>query len=190
MSDQPNFLSLKRTHRSYFDSVRHFISLRILVKNESDYYSGQFFRTRKVTFCSFVQQLDELRRFKTLTLRTSPKRKETNPTSTTSKTHFGYLVFFTFFGNMRLFSNFFGLHQRGPPSVVSKFRNRMNAKESQRLTPCTFFSTVTPFKNLIIKFPSKFFSKSPKGPSFIFFHILQPTGVSQGPEGPFDNFEP
>ena len=50
--------------------------------------------------------------------------------------------------------------------------------------PFTFFGTVTLFKNLILIFFSEFLLKSPKGPPLIFFHILQPTGVSQSPKGP------
>ena len=50
--------------------------------------------------------------------------------------------------------------------------------------PFTFFSTVTLFKNLIMKnFLGNFFM-SPKAPLQFFFHFLQPAGVSQSPKGP------
>ena len=50
--------------------------------------------------------------------------------------------------------------------------------------------TVQKFKNLMVKFFKKLFKVSQWSP-FKFFHILQPTGVSQSPKGPpFYNFEP
>ena len=61
-----------------------------------------------------------------------------------------------FFGTMRLFLKFFGLHQRVPPSFVSIL-----------IPPFTFFGTVTLFKNLIKKNFGKFFHVS-KGSPFIF----------------------
>ena len=87
-----------------------------------------------------------------------------------------------FFGTMRLFLKFFGLHQRVPPSFVSIFCNTMDVKKSQRVPPFTFFGTVTLFKNLLLKnFLGNFFM-SPKGPRSILFHFLQPAGVSQSPK--------
>ena len=59
----------------------------------------------------------------------------------------------------------------------------MDVRKSQKVPPFTFFGTVTLFKNHILKFLGNFF-KSFKGPPFNFFHILQPTGVSQSPKGP------
>ena len=49
--------------------------------------------------------------------------------------------------------------------------------------PFTFLGTVTLFKNLISKFFAEFFKNLPKVPLH-FFHILQPTGVSQIPKDP------
>ena len=78
------------------------------------------------------------------------------------------------------FLKFFGLHQLIPPS----FCNTMDVKKLQRVPPFTFFGTVTPFKNLVLKNFSGNFFMSPKGPPSFFFHFLQPAGVSQSPKGP------
>ena len=63
------------------------VFLSALLNQVPNSYKGELFQTRKVHFLFFVQQLDELRRFKTLKLRTLPKDQETKPTSITSKTH-------------------------------------------------------------------------------------------------------
>ena len=78
---------------------------------------------------------------------------------------------------------FFGFHQRVSPSFVSIFCNTMDVKKSQRV-PFTFFGTVTPFKNLILKIFFRKFFKISQGSPFNFFHTIQPTGVSQSPKGP------
>ena len=93
-----------------------------------------------------------------------------------------------FFGTIRLFLNLFGLHQRVSPSFLSIFCNTMDVKKSQRVPLLHFWYCDTvqkyTFKNFLWKF-----SKISQGE--IFFHNLQPTGVSQCPKGPlFYNFEP
>ena len=60
----------------------------------------------------------------------------------------------------------------------------MDVKKSQRVPPLTFFGTVTLFKNLLFKIFWGEFFQVPKGLAFIFFHILQPAGVSQSPKCP------
>ena len=68
-----------------------------------------------------------------------------------------------FFGTMRLFLKFFGLHQRVPPSFVSIFCNTNGCQKIPKGLftkgpPFTFFGTVTLFKNHILKrFFGKFF---------------------------------
>ena len=87
-----------------------------------------------------------------------------------------------FFGTMRLFLKFFGLHQRVPPSFDILQHN--GCQKIPKGPPFTFFGTVTLFKNHFFqKFFEKFF-KVTKGSPFNFFHTLQPTGVSQSPKGP------
>ena len=60
----------------------------------------------------------------------------------------------------------------------------MDLKTSQRVPLFhIFFGTVALFKRPILIFFRNFL-KSPKGPPLTFFHIVQPTGVSQSPKGP------
>ena len=59
----------------------------------------------------------------------------------------------------------------------------MDVRKFQRVLPFTFFGTVTLQKSHFKIFLGTFF-QSLKGPPFIFFHILQPAGVSQSPKGP------
>ena len=87
-----------------------------------------------------------------------------------------------FFGTMRLFLKFFGLHQRVPPSFVSIFCNTMDVKNSQRVPPFTFFGTVTLFKNLIQKFFLGNFFMSPKGPPFNFLKFFATSWSFTKPE--------
>ena len=106
-------------------------------------------------FCSFVQQLDELRRFNTLNLRTSPIQKEIKLTSTTSKTHFGYLGVFhlAFFQHNATFLKFFGFHQRnGLPFVCFVILQHNGCQKIPKDHHFTIFGTVTLFKNLFFKF--------------------------------------
>ena len=73
-----------------------------------------------------------------------------------------------FFGTMRLFLKLFGLHQRVPLSFVSTFCNTMDVKN--------------PNCDAVQKSHYKFFLDMfsiPQRAPFIFFHILQPVGVSQ-----------
>ena len=111
------------------------------------------------------------------------KQNHRRPEPRKHRTPFG--VFHSdFFRHYATFFEFFGFHQRVSPSFVSIFYNTMDngCQKSQRVPPFTFFGTVTLFKNLIIKI----FRKIPRIP---FFHILQPTVVSQSPKGPpFYNF--
>ena len=86
-----------------------------------------------------------------------------------------------FFGTMRLFLKFFGLHQRVPPSFVSIFCNTMDVKNSQRVPTFTFFGTVTLFKNLIQNFFGNFFM-SPKGPPFNFLKFFATSWSFTKPE--------
>ena len=149
--------------------------------------SFSFFITRSVHFsvlCSFVQQL-ELRQFKTLETPEPGQNKKKRP-ETRKHTKDLLSSLKLFFGTVRLFQKFFGLHQRVPPSFVSIFCNRMDVKKSLlhfwALRHCSKIS----FQKFFPKF-----CKVSKGSPLHFFHILQPTGVSQSPKGPpFYNFEP
>ena len=95
-----------------------------------------------------------------------------------------------FFGTMRLFLKFFGLHQRVPPSFVSIFCNTMDVKKLQRVPPFTFFGTVILFKNLIKKFFGKFFHVS-KGSPLQFFKIFcNQLEFHKARRVPLLNFEP
>ena len=73
-----------------------------------------------------------------------------------------------FFGTMRLFLKFFGLHQRVPPSFVSIFCNTMDVK-NRKGSPFYNFRHCDTVQKLHLKnFFWKFFYVS-KGSSFNFF---------------------
>ena len=84
-----------------------------------------------------------------------------------------------FFGTMRLFLKFFRFERVSPP-FVSIFCNTVDVKKSQRVLRFTYCGSVKLFKNLILNFFRKFFKIS-QGSPVTFFHILQPSGVSQSP---------
>ena len=112
-------------------------SRRILVENVPDYYSGSFFRHERSTFLFICSTTSNLNNFKPQQLqpqkrvqnekkkqnrRPEPRKHTKDPTSAP-----------LFFGTMRLFLKFFGLHQRVAPSFVSIFCNTMDVKKSQRV---------------------------------------------------------
>ena len=152
-----------------------------------------FFSRVRSFFCSVVQQHQlELRPKHTRNARTSSKTK----TSTSrpeprknSKDPSPFGVFHSdFFGTMRIFLKFHGLHQRVPLRLF-----RYVAKQSCQKIPkgplFTFFGTDTVQKSHFQNFSEIF--KISQGSPFNFFHILQITGVSQSSKGlPFYNFEP
>ena len=124
---------------------------------------GRFLDASGPLFCSFVQQL-ELRRFTTLgTSEPRPKQKETKPTSRNSKTYrdppFGHLRVFhlNFFGTMRLFLKFFGLHQTAPLHLVRYFATEWILK-NQKGSPFYIFRHCDSVqKSHFLIFFSKFF---------------------------------
>ena len=128
----------------------------------------------------------------TRTSEARPKRKEKNKTRPEPRKHTKDPTLAPlFFGTMRLFLKFFGLHQRVPPSFVSIFCNTMDVKKSQRVPPFIFFGTVTLFKNHFFQsFFGKFF-KVTKGSPLQFFSYFATSWSFTKPEGsPFYNFEP
>ena len=83
---------------------------------------------------------------------------------------------------MRLFFETFWIPPKCLPFVCFDILQHNGCQKIPKGPPFTFFGTVTMFKNLILKFFSKsliFF----KGPPLIFFHTLQPTGVTK-PKAP------
>ena len=159
------------------------ISRRILVENEPNSYGKRTVHF----FCSLVQQLDELRRFNTVNLRTSPIQKETKPTSTTSKTRFGYLGVFhlDFFGIMRLFE----LHQRVPLRLFRYFATQWMSKNPKGSPFYIFWHCDTVQKSHFKFFPeiSKISQGSPLHFFFIFCNRLKFNKIQRVT---FYNFEP
>ena len=114
---------------------------------------GSFFYWRKVHF--FVHLFNNLNYGGSnhSNLRSASKTKRKNKTRPEPRKHTKDPPLAPlFFGTMRLFLKFFGLHQRVPPSFVSIFCNTMDVKKPQRVPPFTFFGTVTLFKNHIKNF--------------------------------------
>ena len=150
---------------------------------------GSFFLdTKGPLFCSFVQhpQTSTTSNLNNSNLRSASKtkRKKQNRRPQPQKHTKDPTLAPLFFGTMRLFLKFFGLHQRVPPSFASIFCNTMDVKKSQRVPPFTFFGTVTLFKNLIQKFFWEIFSCLQRVPPSFFKNFLQPARVSQSPKGP------
>ena len=148
-------------------------SRRILVENVPDYYSGLFFfRYERSTFLFICSTTSNLSNFKPQLLqpqkRVQNEKKKQNRRPQPRKHTKDPTLAPLFFGTMRLFLKFFGLHQRVPPSFVSIFCNTMDVKKLQRVPPFTFFGTVTLFKNLIKNFFRKFFHVT-KGSPLRFF---------------------
>ena len=87
-----------------------------------------------------------------------------------------------FFSTVRLFLKLFGLHQMVPPSFVSSFCNTMDVEKSQRVSPFTFFGTVTQFKNLILKYFFGKFFQVPEGLPFNVFSYFATSWSFTKPE--------
>ena len=89
-----------------------------------------------------------------------------------------------FFGTMRLFLKFFGLHQRVPLHLFRYFATQWMSKNRKGSPFYIFRHCDTVQKSHLKIFLGNFFM-SPKGPPFnFFFNFLQPAGVSQSPKGP------
>ena len=137
---------------------------------------GSFFRHVRSTFLFICSTTSNLNNFKPQQLqpqkRVQNEKKKQNRRPQPRKHTKDPTLAPLFFGTMRHFLKFFGLHQRVPPSFVSIFCNTMDVKTSQRVPPFTFFGTVTLFKNLDKKtFFEKCFHVS-KGSPLQFFKIF------------------
>ena len=95
-----------------------------------------------------------------------------------------------FFGTMLLFLIFFGLHQRVPLHFFRYFATQWMSKNPESPPFYIFRHCDTVRKSHFFKFLGKLL-KTPKGPPFNFFHVLQPAAVLQNLKGPpFYIFEP
>ena len=72
---------------------------------------------------------------------------------------------------------------KGSPLRLFRYFARQRMSKNPKGPPFIFFGTVTLFKNLNFNFFFGNFQNLPRPPLY-FFHILQPTGVSQSPKGP------
>ena len=154
-----------------------------------------FFRHERSTFLFICSTTSNLNNFKPQQLqpqkRVQNEKKTQNRRPQPRKHTKDPTLAPLFFGTLRLFLKFFGLHQRVPPSFVSIFCNTMDVKKSQRVPPFTFFGTVTLFKNLIQKIFLGNFFMSPKGPPFSFFLIFcNQLEFHKARRAPLLNFEP
>ena len=141
---------------------------------------GSFFRHERSAFLFFCSTTSNLNN-SNLRSASKTKRKKQNRRPQPRKHTKDPTLAPLFFGTMRLFLKFFGLHQRVPPSFGSIFCKTMDVKKSQRV-PLTFFGTVKLFKNLIKNFFGKFFHVS-KGSPFNFLKFLATSWSFTKPEG-------
>ena len=89
------------------------------------------------------------------------------------------------FRHYATFFEVFWIAPKGLPFICFEILQHNGCQKIPKDAPFTFFGTVTLFRNLIFNFFGNFLKSH-----FNFLHILQPTGVSQGPKGPpIYNFE-
>ena len=166
--------------------VWNYFSRRSLVKKTCPTLTvGGFFRRVRSTFLFIGSTTSNLNNFEPQQLKTqiASKTKRKNKTDVqnleiTLRIPHNPM----FFGTMRLFLKLFGLHQRVP----LHFFYILQRNGCQKISKCPllqFLALSQCSKNLILKLFGTFF-KSPKRSPSIFFHILQPAGVSQSPKGP------
>ena len=155
---------------------------------------GSFFRHERSTFLFICSTTSNLNNFKPQQLqpqkRVQNEKKKQNRRPQPRKHTKDPTLAPLFFGTMRLFLKFFGLHQRVPPSFVSIFCNTMDVKKSQRVPPFTFFGTVTLFKNLMKIFFGKFFHVSKGSPVQFFKIFCNQLEFHKARRVPLLNFEP
>ena len=118
---------------------------------------GSFLDEYGPLFRSFVLQLDELRRFNTLNLRTSPSQK--NRRSLPRK------------------------HTKGSPFVCFDILQHYGCQNIPTGPPFFFLRHGDTIQKSHFNFFSESFQNLRRVPLH-FFYILQPTGVSQSPKGP------
>ena len=84
---------------------------------------------------------------------------------------------------MRLFETFW-IAPKCHPFICFDILQHNGCRKITKGPPFYIFGTVTLFKNLIIKIFWEIFSCPQRVPTSVFFHFLQPAGVSQSPKGP------
>ena len=126
---------------------------------------GSFFRHERSTFCSFVQQpqTSTTSNLNNSNLRSASKTKRKQPRKHTKDPTLAPL----FFGTMRLFLKFFGLHQRVPLHLFRYFATQWMSKNCKR-SPLLHFRHCDTIQKSHSKFFLGNFFMSPKGPPFNF----------------------
>ena len=144
-----------------------------------------FFRRVRSTFLFICSTTSNLNNFKPQQLQTPttptsearPKRKE--KTKQTSKDP----TLAPLFSTLCDFFEVFWIASEGPPFICFDILQHNGCQKIAKGPPCTFFGTVTLFKNLIQKIFSGNFFMSAKGPPFIFKKFFATSWSFTKPEG-------
>ena len=149
---------------------------------------GSFFRHERSTFLFICSTTSNLNNFKPQQLqpqkRVQNEKKEQNRRPEPRKHTKDPPIAPLFFGTMTLFETFW-IAPKGPPFICFDILQHNGCQKIAKGPPFYIFRhRDTVQKSHFKKFFWEIFSCPQRVPPSIFFHILQPAGVSQSPKGP------